>query len=112
MKQVLYQPEGTEEPANEPPTERAHRHQDADDVKGELIVPAADDRLKGTDGAGPQCTRAGVAVQARYTDSLRGAGVDFRLEEPIYIAVGQRGEDDLYPEADTLFRPAVGPCFL
>ncbi len=53
-------------------------------------------RLQRTDGAGAQCTGAGIAVQHRNTDQLGIFGKDLPLGKPYDIAVKKRGGS--YPE--------------
>ena len=95
MEQVLDQPEGAEQSAHRPPQKDAEQHQQAQYVEGEVVLHPAHRRLERADGAGPQRPGAGVAVEDGDTDRLGPAGEDSSLLKARYIAVDQRGGDQL-----------------
>ena len=53
---------GAEPATDQPAQQRPDEDEKAHHIKGQLIFGAADDRLQGPDGAGPQSPRTGITI--------------------------------------------------
>ena len=97
MQQLLNPTKRAEPPAYETAEQDAREHKEAQDVHGYVIACAPLCRLHGADGAGPQCSGTGIAVEAGDAHVFQPAFVDFSLKEALHMRIGGKCEQGLDP---------------
>lgn len=102
MQQVLHQPKGAQPAADKAPQQTAEEEEEAKGGEGNLEAPLIQQGLESPDGAGGDCPRTGVAVQAGDTGVFQPAPVNFPAEKAVQIPVGHDGKQQLYRQSKFL----------
>ena len=82
VQQILDQSKGAEKSAHQSSKQRSHKDQKSSYIICHFEVPASDHSLKRTNGAGPSCPGAGIAVQPRNTYIFQFSGIDLASYKP------------------------------
>jgi hypothetical protein len=82
VQQILDQSKGAEKSAHQSSKQRSHKDQKSSYIICHFEVPASNHSLKRTNGAGPSCPGAGIAVQPRNTYIFQFSGVDLASYKP------------------------------
>ena len=99
VQQFLDQPQRAEPPADRAAENQPVEHENAEDVETDLFTRCADRVLQRAQRAGPDSAGAGIAVEARHADALRGRGfalIDFALKEALEVGIIQQRTIELH----------------
>ena len=99
VQQLLDQSQRAEPAADRAAENQPVEHENAEDVETDLFTRCADRVLQRAQRAGPDSAGAGIAVEARHADALRGrsfALIDFALKEAFEVGIIQQRTIELH----------------
>ena len=87
VQKLLDEPERADPAADRPPQDEAKQHQRADNIEKRPPRHGRERILKGSERAGADRARAGIAVKPRHADLLAAPGVDIPSDEAFHVRI-------------------------